>query len=108
MNCLRILQSLAVASWLLVPGLCYGEAEDLLATDGKVYTNVKIIGETPETVKILHDGGVSSVPKTTLPAEFIKLHDLAALPAATEDASKSATSQLLSAFVAGNPFFAAR
>jgi S1-C subfamily serine protease len=108
MKGLRILKTLAVLSWLLLPGLCYGEGEDLLATDGKVYSNIRVIGETPETVKILHDGGVSSVQKKHLPAEFLKLHDLAALPSATEATSTGASSQLLAAFVAGNPFFVAK
>jgi S1-C subfamily serine protease len=80
-------------------------SEDLTGTDGKIYKNLKVVGETPETVKILHDGGITNVAKKTIPAEFLKLHELAALAASAEESAKGASKELLAVFAAANPSF---
>lgn len=51
-----------------------------MTTDGKVYAHIKVASETPESVKIMHDGGIAVVPKKLIKPEFLSAHELTAPP----------------------------
>lgn len=60
-------------------------AEDLVTTDGKVYSRIKIASETPDSIKIMHDGGIAVVPKKVIKPEFLSQHELALAPTTAGD-----------------------
>lgn len=82
------------------------EAEDLTTKDGKVFTNIKVSGETPDKVKIIHDGGIALILKSQINADFFTLHEMAPPPSTgsteTEEKKLEAT---LATFKASVPSF---
>ncbi len=84
------------------------QAENVTTLDGKTYTNLKVTGETPDTVKIIHDGGISVVKKINLPESFLELHEMAAAPKSTKDTSEAENKKLIADFVAANPTFTSK
>lgn len=78
-------------------------AEDVTTLDGKTYTNLKVTGETPDNVKIIHDGGISTVKKSNLPQAFLELHEMAPSPVSVKDTTEAEHKKLISAFVAASP-----
>ena len=72
-------------------------AEDLTTSDGKVYKNIRVTGETPEAVKVMHDGGISMVPKKIVASDFLADHELSPLPQSSV-VSPNPTSALLASF----------
>lgn len=81
-------------------------AEDLVTTDGKTYKNIRLSGETPDKVKVMHDGGITLVPKSTLGADFIARHEIAA-PAVSNSVSDPQEGAL-NQFKKANPTFTAK
>lgn len=81
-------------------------AENLTTKDGKVFTNIKVSGETPDKVKIIHDGGISLVPKSLINAEFFTQHELAPPPSTgSSEAADKKLDAALAAFKASTPSF---
>ncbi|WP_395741476.1 trypsin-like peptidase domain-containing protein [Prosthecobacter sp.] len=57
----------------------------------KSYQNVKVMSVTPQGVKVLHDGGISVIPATSLPKEWLARYapDASGLPGVKADVSVS-------------------
>ena len=84
------------------------EAEDVTTIDGKTYTNLKVTGETTDGVKILHDGGISTVKKANLPQAFLELHGMAGAPSMLSVTDTNAGKQLIANFIASFPMLQTR
>lgn len=81
-------------------------AENLTTKDGKVFNNIKVSGETPDKVKIIHDGGISLILKSQINADFFTQHELSP-PVSTGSTSDEGTDweATLAAFKANVPSF---
>lgn len=98
--------------YLLLIIFCFGnqitKAENVTTSDGKTYSNLKIVSETPDNVKILHDAGVTNVPKKTLPGNFLAQHEMKAPPESTNETEKNIDKERLAAFIATTPIFSSK
>ena len=94
--------SLILSGFLLVIGMAVN-AEDVTTAEGQVLKNVKVVGEKPEGVKLMHDGGIAIVPNSALPAEFLAAHKLSASPGAPSASEAVALNGILEKFVASTP-----
>ncbi|MBL9144512.1 MAG: trypsin-like peptidase domain-containing protein [Verrucomicrobiaceae bacterium] len=81
-------------------------AENLTTKDGKVFNNIKVSGETPDKVKIIHDGGISLILKSQINADFFTQHELSP-PVSTGSTNDEGTDweATLAAFKANVPSF---
>lgn len=105
MSCRSLARPLFIGIFFLL--LCFRlDAEDLATSDGKTFKNVKVMSETTESLKILHDGGIAVLPKGIVPSEFLVRHELS-VPAA-KDASASFTEETLDRFKAAVSSFVTR
>ena len=80
-------------------------AEDLVTTDGKTYKNIRISSETPDKIKVMHDGGITMVPKSTLSAAFLINHELKAPPISQTTVESNPQEAALPGFKATTPMF---
>ena len=74
------------------PMLCHAQEVtpqlEVQSTFGKkVYQNVKLVSVTPKGVKILHDAGITVVPATALPKEWLAKYapDATTMPPSTQE-----------------------
>jgi S1-C subfamily serine protease len=78
-------------------------AEDLTTTDGKVFKNLRISKDEPATIKVIHDDGISVIPKTLIPPAFLVAHELSAPPVDPAARQQDDSKQLLKTFAAQFP-----
>ena len=82
--------------------------EDLATLDGQQYKNIKISAEKPDSIKVMHDGGISTIQKKVLPADFVALHQLSAATEPVLPPDMAAKQALLEKFVASTPTFSSK
>ncbi len=95
----RFLVILALSSQSFIYG------EDLTTLDGVTYKNIKVSGEKRDTVKVTHEGGIDTVQKKNLPADFLSKHELSAVDVSAEDVRQANDKATLAAFIASTPTF---
>lgn len=86
---------------ILLPLLA--SAEDLTTTDGKVFKNLRISKDEPATIKVIHDDGISVIPKALIPPAFLAAHELSAPPVDPAARQEDDSKQLLKTFIAQFP-----
>jgi S1-C subfamily serine protease len=94
------------AVYFLIAAICLlpnSNAEDLITTDGKIFKNLKITKDEPGTIKVIHDNGISVIPKALIPAAFLTAHELSAPPIDPAVKDQDESKQLLKAFAAQFP-----
>ena len=82
--------------------------EDLATLDGQQYKNIKISAEKPDSIKVMHDGGISMIQKKVLPADFVALHQLSAATEPVLPPDEAAKKALLEKFIASTPSFTSK
>ena len=97
--------ALTFISWIALVAGTSLRGEDLATLDGQQFKNIKIAGEKPDSIKVMHDGGISVISKTELPADFLALHRISGGGAAASAADAAASSALLDKFIASTPTF---
>lgn len=107
---MSFLKSFSPTSLFRCAVVCLGvvsllNAEDLRTSDGKMYKNIRVTGETPEAVKIMHDGGISMVPKKLIAADFLVGHELAPQPVTETTEDFMSSPQALGLFQKKSPTF---
>lgn len=83
-------------------------AADLTTTDGKQFKTVKILSEDAEKVRISHSEGISSIPKSVIPSEYLLAHDLTPGAASSPSAAAEDPAAKIRAFAAQFPTFKTR
>ncbi len=90
---------------LLLSPLVQLLGEDLATLDGNRYLNIKISSEKPDSIKVIHDGGVSTIAKKLLPPAFIAQHELSPPPVVVTSPEVAAKQALLNKFIVDSPSF---
>ena len=88
-------KALTFISWIALISGTSLRGEDLATLDGQQYKNIKIAGEKPDSIKVMHDGGISVISKAELPAAFLALHRISGGGAAALLLSPSAASSVV-------------
>ena len=92
-------------SFLTATGLL---GEDLLTLEGTTYKNIKISSESQESIKLMHDLGISVIKKKSLPFDFLTKHELT-IPATTDQSAKEdSTKEKLANFTQKYATFSAK